>query len=234
VNYSSTVEEVFCSVILASYVSIPNNTGPSIDPGTTSNHLAVPLGKFPTKRANMDALISVGEVATALGVSYVALERYLAAKPDLAIGTLITFLAWTCTTKQFADGSTGYTYEVQVDRTSRFLGVEVILSVQSDGQSQLHFKGIRESSPNPEDPAGNVLTMTRASASLNGPFNRGDPVLDIPFQAFIFLVSTVHKALHINADHLRIIKAHGGYRKSEPDAYGKILIALDLDSLPLG
>jgi hypothetical protein len=85
VNYSSTKEELLYSVILASYETVSSSMDLFTKGGIyfKAPLIFVPLDSFSTKKANLDALVEISGVSTALGISFGMLANYLAKTPDL-------------------------------------------------------------------------------------------------------------------------------------------------------
>jgi hypothetical protein len=233
VTYSSTKEELFCSVIFASYVNAPTQVKSPTEAGSHPQLFSVSPARFFTKRANTDALIEISEVSTALGVSFVALANYLTTRPNLAVDTLFIFRAWHSVTTELSDGVVEHKYDVLEDEDSRFLRIELTLRVQADGRQWLNFETLSAAIADPDKPDSKSLTYTSDSAYVEGSLVLGSSSLLIPFAAFIFLVGAVHKVLNLHEDHVRIIKAKGAYTKSEPDMGGKTYTMLDLSSVAL-
>jgi hypothetical protein len=232
VNYSITKEELFCSVVFASHSIMLGGPWIENEAGTSPLVLSVPLGEFPVRRVDMDALVNISQVATALGVSFNRLAEYLATKPDLATGTFITLFVWDRLPDQSSAGTTDYRCAIKHGRSVPPFDVEIILSVQSDGEQRIHFESLL--APTSEQ---NVPIYARASSTFDGNFNMDTHTLEIPFQTFMFVVSNVHKVLNleddhllnVNDDHLHILEASGNW---ELDVYGNESMILQLDSLP--
>jgi hypothetical protein len=85
VDYSITKEELFCSVILASYSNAPADTSSSTD-----SRVIVPHPRR-CRNASACTLTEAYWVARALEISLNVLESYLATRTNLRDSTLITF-----------------------------------------------------------------------------------------------------------------------------------------------
>jgi hypothetical protein len=224
VNYSITKEELFCSVVLASHSVMLGGKWVQDEVGTSPLVLSVPIGEFPIRRVDMGALVNISQVATALGVSFDRLIEYLATKPDLATGTFITLFAWIRLPDQSSDGTTHYRCAIKHGRSVPPFDIEIILSVQSDGEQQIHFESLLRSASEQHAPV-----YARASATFDGIFDIDTHTLTIPFQAFMFVVSNVYKVLNLDDEHQNVLEVHGDW---ELDMYGNQAMILQLDSLP--
>jgi hypothetical protein len=232
-TYSSTKEELFCWVIFTSYVSVPSRMGSFRKTGTHAQVCPIPFANFTTTKANLDSLVQISEVSTALGVSFDVLANYLAITPDPAIDALFVFRAWRSATTKLSDDLVEHKYDVLEDKKSRFLKIELTLYVQANGRQWLSFETLCAAIPDPDKPTTMAPTYTIDSTRVEGPVVLGHSSLSVPFAILIFLVGAVQKILNLEEDHLRIIKAQGGCSKSVPGIDGKIYTLLDLSTLPV-
>jgi hypothetical protein len=233
VNYSSTKEELFRSVILASYENVSSRIDLSTKGGTHSPLIFVPLDIFTTKKANLDALVEISGVSTALGVSFGALAEHLTKVLDVAIDTLFIFRDWRGTTTGLSDDMVEHKYDFFEDKNSRFLRVELTLLVHADGQQWLSLETLSATIPDLDNPRTTSPTYTVESTRVEKAIIPNKSSLLLPFATLMFLVGAVHKILNLQEDHLRIIKAQGGCSKSAPGTVGKTYILLDLTNLSL-
>jgi hypothetical protein len=228
VTYSSTMEELFCSVVLASYVSVSSRMGSVAEDATQPQ-----LDNFSKRKADLDALVEISGVSTALGISFRALADHLVKIPDLAIDTLFIFRAWRSATTELSDQIIEHKYDVLEDKNSQFLRVELILLVEAGGQQWLSLETLGAAIPDLDKPHTRSPTYTIESTRVEGLIILNDSSLSMPFATLMFLVGAVHKILNLQEDHLRIIKAQGRCSKSISGIDGKTYTLLDLTSLPV-
>jgi hypothetical protein len=102
VTYSNTKEELFCVVIFASYASVPSENN-SFPEAAYRHEFFILSANIFIKKVNLDALIEIREVSTALDVSFDALSDCLKRTPDIATQTLFTLRAWRSATTELSD-----------------------------------------------------------------------------------------------------------------------------------
>jgi hypothetical protein len=115
VDYTVVTEELFCSVVLASYTTTSRHAGSPNDTEPVAEILQCPPASFHLEKVDWLALENTKRVARAIDVSYVALERYLVMKPELGTDTLITIDVSSCTVSRLVNNVTEHRFTLSME-----------------------------------------------------------------------------------------------------------------------
>jgi hypothetical protein len=238
VDYSTTREQLFCSLVLASYNSTTTDATSLTEARTITPLLPYPLDRFNLRNVTPRDLLNIVEVSASLCISYSTLADYLASKPDLRIHTLIRFRVTRQTTTILADNITEQSYtfkDCPPKKEARFPQLTLILRRESDidrgSSDHVNCKTVFVLQPHRDNPIPGLYVFTDETTFYSFPVVE-EGFLLLPFEVFIFLVGTVHKILYLSQNDLRHIKQNGGYSVPGPPMYGRD-ITLNLNSIPL-